>query len=237
MLEGCDLMNRTINVSMLIQLSLLVFETFMTSSRTIFIGLPNRLKKLLTSKIGVASILIIIGFFSAFNGVSPDHLLLSMLGLGLPIVLLMFVLRRQDVHLTYELSDILPKRKGLIGIGMYLAGIYVFLTFFDRFEVITWSNQLIIWVCYLFAGSLLQVALKKNKNRTPLQPSSNPLSTLSVLYGGCIITISGVLFVFVFYTLGIRDVTVIITWILWNIIGITLVIYTVIQTLLKKKLD
>lgn len=206
----------------------LVFERLLTNSDTIYQGLPSRWKQLIERKYGVLALFVIVGLFSAFNGISPDHLFLSLIALGLPILIVIYLLRRKGIHKEHSLLEIMPKRKGLILSSIYLALIYIGMTFYVSFDVLTVSNQAVIWGIYLLFGVLFYRSLRQNKHSSETEIRTSDRNNKSILGYFLVIVVSGVVFVLVFWLLGIRDVFVVTTWIVWIIIGIALLITSLI---------
>jgi len=204
----------------------LVFEKLMTNTDYIYQGLPKLVRSILETKIGIVILFIVIGAFSAFNGLSMDGLFLSLITMSGPIILIIYLFRRKDIHLKYSLSEILPSKRGIIFCSVYLTLIYLFLTFTVSFEVLTLSNQIVIWVNYLIFGFIFYRKVMNNTKEASSLPNSIPISFLTIITYLYILIISGSLFVLVFWLLGIKDVFAIVTWISWIVIGMYLLIYS-----------
>jgi len=207
----------------------LVFEKLMTNTNYIYQGLPKLMKRLLDNKVGIAILFIVVGIFSAFNGVSLEGLFLSLIAMSIPILIIIYLFRKKELHQKYSLSEILPSKRGIIFCSIYLAFIYVFMTFFISFEVLTLSNQIVIWVIYLIFGFIFYKKVINNTHEPISTSECTPIPFLTIVIYLSIIIVSGLLFVLVFWLLGIRDIFTIVTWISWILLGIYLLIYSMLK--------
>ena len=207
----------------------LVFEKLMTNTNYIYQGLPKLMKRLLDNKVGIAILFIVVGIFSAFNGVSLEGLFLSLIAMSIPILIIIYLFRKKELHQKYSLSEILPSKRGIIFCSIYLAFIYVFMTFFISFEVLTLSNQIVIWANYLIFGLIFYKKVINNTHEPISTSECTPIPFLTIVIYLSIIIVSGLLFVLVFWLLGIRDIFTIVTWISWILLGIYLLIYSMLK--------
>ena len=206
----------------------LVFEKIIAKTDYVYQGLPNFVKTFLSKKYGVAILMIIVGLYSAFNGMF-DSLTLSELSLAIPILLIIFLIYRKGFNNQYTLDEILPNKKGIIFSGIYLFGIYFALGVFFLPEVLTLENQIPIWISYIVFGCLFYYKIRNNKQIEELPYVESVVPYRSIIYNTIIIMVSGIVFVLLFYLLGIRDIVVISIWITWNIIGLYLVMYNIFK--------
>jgi hypothetical protein len=206
----------------------LIFERLVTKSNYIYEGLPNRWKTILSKKYSIILFSIIVGFYSAFNG-QLDTLFLSIISLGLPILIIFLFLYKKEKTQIYSFEEILPKKKGTIFGIVYLGLIYFGEGVLFKSEVLTLSNQVSIWISYIILGSLFYIAIIKNKRLPHEILEHKVINITSILIHSIIISISGTIFVLVFYFLGIRDIVVITIWISWIVIGIYIFIYSIIS--------
>ncbi len=207
----------------------LVFEKVMTNTDYLYQGLPKLFKKVISSKKGLLITFIFIGIFSAFNGVSLESLFLSLLAMGVPIAIIIYFLRRKGIHNKYSFSEILPNDKEIRYCFIYLAGIYLFMTFFILFEVMTLWNQTVIWINYIIFGYIFYKKIRRNSKEENTLSNNAQMSFKSVLFYLIVIIISGLLFVFTFFTFGIRDVFMIITWFTWIFLGLYLLVFSIMH--------
>ena len=208
---------------------LLVFEKVMTNSDYLYQGLPEFFKKIISSKKGLLITFIVIGVFSAFNGVSVESLLLSLLAMSIPIIIIIYLLRRKGIHNKYSFSEILPDDKGIVYCFIYLAGIYLFMTFFVKFEVLTIWNQAVILINYILFGYLFYRKIRRNSKEENTLSNNTEMSFQSVVFYLIVIIVSGLLFVLMFFIFGIRDIFVVITWISWILLGLYFLVFSIMS--------
>ena len=206
----------------------LVFEKIITKTDYAYQGLPEFLKKLLNKKYGVILIMIVVGFFSAFNGVF-DSLTLSMLSLIIPILIIIFWIYKKELQNTYTLDEVLPSKKGIIVCGVYLSFIYIWLGLTISPEALTINNQIPIWISYVVFGYLFYRKLNSNKKIKEIDCEFSDTSYKSILIYTVVIILFGILFVVVFWMLGIKDVVLVGTWILWILSGIVMLVYSIFK--------
>jgi hypothetical protein len=204
----------------------LVFEKVVTKTDYLYQGLPEFVRKILSKKYGIVIIMIIIGFFSAFNG-TFDSLTISELSLAVPILIILYWIYKNELNHVYSFDEIIPNTKGILFCSIYLSGIYIGLGGFFQPEILTITNQVPIWISYLVFGYLFY--RKLNANNLVEKTESNPsgVAYKSILFYTGIILVSGLFFVIVLWLLQIKDIMIIATWILWIISGIAMLMYSI----------
>jgi len=152
-------------------LPLFLAETYLTSSREIVNGLPERLRSWYYSSKNSWKIYLFalcFGFFQATGSTSIEYSLGSGLGCS-AVLILCVILWRRWVGQKYSMRDLLPGRLGGTIIGVLLVLDYVILGFLLRPEELPdFASQLSIWVLYLFFGVLLYFGLKKSREQEEL---------------------------------------------------------------------
>ena len=206
----------------------LVFERLVSKTDYVYQGLPVVVKQLLQQKYGLLLIMIIVGFYSAFNGILST-LPLSELSLLIPILILLVVIYKKELDKKYTLDEILPTAKGMIFFYAYVVLIYLSLGIFFKRDVLTLPNQLPIWLSYVLFGFLFYKKLMSNKELEESVANSKVVSLKAILFYAVSILLSGVGFVLIIHTLGIRDIVVVVTWITWIFTGIMLLIYSILH--------
>jgi hypothetical protein len=203
----------------------LVFEKLIARSNYVYQGLPGFIKNLLSKKYGLVFIMILVGLFSAFNG-RFDSLTLSELSLVVPILLIIFILYKKGINNQFTLDEILPNKKGIIFSSIYLFGIYFMLGVFFLPEVLTLENQIPIWISYIIFGFLFYLKIVANKQVEESLIQTSVVTYNRVLIYTAIIMISGIVFVLLFWLLGIQEIALVTTWILWILTGLYMLIYS-----------
>jgi len=206
---------------------IVAFEKIIAKTDYIYQGLPRFIKGILSKKYGLAFIMIVIGLFSAFNGMF-DSLTLSELSLAVPILIIIYWLYKKKHINEYTLDDILPTKKGITFWIIYLSLIYIGLGVFFMPEVLTISNQVPIWISYIVFGLIFYIKIKSNSKEEDSDAISSNVSYRSILLYTVIIMVSGILFVVVFWLLGIKDIVLITIWILWILTGIWMLIHSLL---------
>jgi len=206
----------------------LVFERVITNTNYLYQGLPKFIRNILEKKYGLFFVMIIIGFFSAFNGIFQT-LTISELSLLIPILLILLWIYRKGINNKYSFYEILPSKKGIIMSSMYLSLIYIGLGLFFKPEILTIENQIPIWLSYLVFGYLFYGKLKRNKQEDESLEKQDGTNYKIILIYCFIIVFSGVMFVVLLWFLGIKDIMLITTWILWIITGVYMLIYSLLK--------
>lgn len=201
----------------------LVFEKIIAKTDYVYQGLPKIWKKVLDKKFGIVLLMSIVGLFSAFNGMF-DSLTLSELSLALPILIIIFILYKKGITNQYTLDEILPNKKGIILSIIYLSGLYIVLGAFVKPEVLHLENQIPIWISYIVFGCVFYFKLRKNKQVEETEYMGSVVPYRTIIYYTAVIMISGVIFIVLFWLLGIKDIIVITIWIIWNVVGLYLLI-------------
>ena len=207
----------------------LVFEGFMTNSNNLFQGLPNRFKNLVTKRKLRITLFIFIGAFLSFNSLGPLELILSGFGMGLPILLIYYLLRKKNIHLKYSLDEILPSNKGFIVCVVFLSIMYILMGLFIQRDVLTLSNQLSIWVLYIIFGLLFYFKLRGNNLEEVDEVIKEPIAFKYMILCLLIIVITGVIFVTVNWYLGSQLLFIVLTWIFWMFLGLALLYYSLLH--------
>ncbi len=203
---------------------ILVFEKIMTHSDYVYQGLPTIVKRVLQNKYGIVLFFIGFGVISAFNGVAIDILLLSLFGMSGPIMIIVYFLKKKGIDTKYSLEEILPPNKWIIFCGVYLGIIYIFMTFFASYGVMTWQNQLVIWINYAFFGFVFYKKIVKNSKLETNKASHVPISFNGITLYLLIIVLVGISSVLLLWMLGIRDAFVVLVWLIWVFTGLILMI-------------
>jgi len=203
----------------------LVFEKVVTKTNYIYQGLPSYVRRFLSKKYGLMVIMIIIGFFSAFNGYF-DSLTLSELSLAVPILIIIYWISHKGLNNQYTFDEILPNNKGIILCAIYLSFIYIGLGGFFKPEILTVMNQLPIWISYLVFGYLFYRKLRANKKVEETESTQAGISYKWILLYTLVILVSGIIFVVILWLLQIKDIMIISTWLLWILSGILMLIYS-----------
>lgn len=207
----------------------LVFEKIMTNSNYLYQGLPSYIKKVVENKYGIVLFFTLIGIISAFNGIAFDILLLSLLGMSIPIMIILYFLRRKGIHNNYSFDEILPTDRGIVYCIIYLVIIYIFMIFFDSYKVITLQNQFVIWINYIIFGFIFYKKIFYNSKEASTDSSHVHISfNLITLYLLGII-VGGLISVLLLWILNIRDIFVVVTWIIWIFIGLVLMILNLFE--------
>lgn len=206
----------------------LVFEGFMTKDRYLYEGLPTFLKKMINSPIGRTVIFGLIGLFMTINASGPLALVMSAVFAVVPLILLYYFLRKKDVHKKYSLSDILPNNKEIkICIGI-LVVMYVVMGLFINGEVLTLYNQLVIWSLYVISGSIFYHKIKKNRLFEEEVYHKDQISIRFMIHNIVVLIITGVL-ISSLWIFGVRDIFMIVMWIIWIIFGLILLSVNLIK--------
>ncbi len=207
----------------------LVFEKVMTNSNYLYQGLPKSFRRILENKIGLIMVFVIIGLFSAFNAISLESLFLSLIGMGIPIIVIIYLMRRKDIHLKHSLSEMLPSKRGIIYCSVYLTFIYILMTLLVSFEVLTFPNQFVIWLNYVIFGFIFYKKVINNIKESENENETKPATFNKVLLFFGIIILSGLMFVLLLWILQMRDIFIVVTWIIWIILGIYLLIFSLLK--------
>ena len=207
----------------------LVFEGFMTNSNNLFEGLPIKFKNLINNKKNRIIIFVIIGLFLSFNSLGPTETLLSGFGTAFPILLIYYLLRKKDVHRKYSLNDVLPTKKQFVICILLLITMYLIMGLAIVPEVMTFYNQLSIWVLYLLFGFVFYLKLKHNKKEDETISKKIHLKSNGMVIYLIIIVLSGTIFITLFWLLGIQNIVMVITWILWMVLGMYLLVYSLFR--------
>lgn len=208
---------------------ILIFEKFMTKDDYLYKGLPIVIQRILENKIAMVFVAIIFGLFMSLNAVDPLQLLLSGILNAIPIIFLYYLLRTKGIHQEYSFIDILPTKKEIrICVGILIV-MYIVMGIFIQGEVLTLSNQLVIWGFYILFGVILYTKIKINQNvleeatiKKEVNLRASILYFLIFVFSGSLITM---LWVF-----GIRDIFMMTIWLIWIVLGLILFL----MTLLKK---
>lgn len=206
----------------------LVFERLVTSSDYVYQGLPTFIKRFLKTKYGVFILMVIIGFFSAFNGLI-ETLTASEVSILAPIFLIFFWVYKKGILRVYTLDEILPTKKGMIYCSIYLFLIYFSLGIFFKPEFLTMDNHISIWVSYVLFGYLFYRKLKANQSIEVSETQGSIVAFKSVIFYTLTLMISGIVFVAVFSLFNLKDIIVITTWIIWMVIGFAMLLYSLIH--------
>lgn len=199
----------------------LVFEGFMTKDSYLFNGLPKRLRKIIKSKVGIVIIFVLIGLFMSGNGINPTQVIASGILNALPIVLIYYLLRKKGVHQLYTLEEILPNKKEIgICIGI-LAVMYIVMGLFINGEVLNLYNQIAIWVLYIVFGLAFYMKLKGNK-KVEENIYEKPDLNIKMMIQSVLVIVVTCSIITAFYVYGVRDIMMVILWILWIEVGIIL---------------
>jgi len=136
----------------------LVFEGFMTKDKYLFDGLPNHVKKGIKNKWGRLSFFALLGLFFSLNGISPIDVLMSGTFNAIPVLLLYYILRKKKIHLKYSLQEILPNKNEIkICVGILIV-MYIVMGIFIQGEVLSFENQMVIWIIYLLLGIIFYIS-------------------------------------------------------------------------------
>jgi len=207
----------------------LVFERFMTKDNYIYEGLPPKIKYILGKKSIIVFIAILFGVFMALNSVGPIELFLSGTLNAIPIILLYYLLRRNNIHRKYTLEEILPDSKNIkicIGILIFM---YIIMGIFIKGEVLNIANQLVIWGLYIIFSIVLFFKIKYNQNISEDVNNKKEITLKVAVIYLVIFLISGSLTTML-WGLGIRDVFMMTIWITWIVIGIILFTMTLLKS-------
>lgn len=203
----------------------LVFEKIIAKTDYVYQGLPEFIKKILSKKFGILLIMILVGFFSAFNGMF-DSLTLSELSLAVPILLIILWVYKKGHNNAYTLDDILPSKKGMLFGGLYLLVMYLLMGILFEPEVLTIENQIPIWISYIVFGYLFYHKIKVNKRIEETEAVSAIVPYQNVILYTVAIMLSGIVFVVLLWITGIKDIAIITIWISWNFMGLYMVVYS-----------
>ncbi len=206
----------------------LVFEAFMTKDRYLYDGLPDFIKKVLGSVSGRISIFLIIGFFFSLNGIGPVEAFMSGVFNIIPIILLYFFLRKKEIHKKYTLEEILPNNKEIKICAGILLVMYVVMGIFLDGHVLTFRNQAILWVLYLFFGLIFYLKLKGNKSLEEEVVEREEVN-FEYMITYVFVTILFGVSVTALWVYGVRDIFMMIVWIIWVLSGIILFVSTLIK--------
>jgi hypothetical protein len=202
-----------------------LFEKIVSKTDYVYQGLPLFIQKFVHKKYGVFIIMLIVGFFSAFNG-QLESITISELSLAIPILIMIFVIYKKGLNHQYTLDEILPTKSGIILSAIYLGLIYIGLGIYTSPEVLTIPNQIPIWISYVFFGYIFYRKLKANKTVEETDSSNTMISFREIIQYTIVILVSSIAFVLFLSILGIKDTALIITWLLWMITGVLLLIYS-----------
>jgi hypothetical protein len=197
---------------------LYAFETLMTRSSQIHDGLPNKLQGWIKSKTFWVILILLMGLFGSFNAITFVDIFLSYALFLLVLIILVWALKHKGLD-QYTWTDIMPGKKGFIIAFIYLLAIYVFLTLYDRFEVVTLWNQIPIWLSYLLFIGILY-ASKKESSDSLRKPDN--LSFKKGLVFFVVLALVTVFLTFLLEVFLIKDFVRVVTWISWIVIGLVL---------------
>lgn len=202
----------------------IIFETFMTNSNSIYEGLSEKYKNRISSKSIRIILFIIIGLFLSFNSIDFTQTLLSGFTTAIPIILLYYYLRKKGIHKEYSLTDILPSKLLFTILTFVTLLMYIIMGLFIDGHVLTFYNQLSIWVLYIIFGLLFYYKLRKNSKEVTILLPKRLIDLKHMIFYMVIIVLSGSIFSILFTLLGIHLLVNVIIWILWILIGIYLLV-------------
>ena len=204
----------------------IVFEALAAKDSTVFDGVPIKLKKLITKQT-IVLVLILIGIIQALNSPNIVIALSSSLGTAIPMVLLYWVIQKNNLSKRFNLLDILPDKKEFIICAGILLIYYIGMGLVQTPEALTFKNQVTIWIIYVIFVLIFVYKLKRNS--VSQEALNNPLTINTFSIGLFIISIVGGL-TSLLWLLALRDVFMIVFWIAWIFMGLG--VFTV--ALLKK---
>ena len=97
---------------------------------------------------------------------------------------------------------------------------------FFKPEILTVVNQLPILISYVVFGYLFYRKLKANKEVEKTTYNQTGVSYNSILLYTIVILVSGLIFVVLIWFLQIKVIIIISTWLLWIILGIMMLLYS-----------
>jgi len=200
-----------------------VFERWVLSSTSIYDGLPRFIQRIVQSKIGRISFVLVVALFGAVNGTFPT-LVLSMLSMLLPMFVIMVILEKKNLLHQFTLQDVLPSKKSMYFIFTYFFGLYLFGLFFLDFGAITIANQIPIWISYLLYGGLFYQSLQKSINR--LTNPSQPIPIKTVFLYILLMITAGTVFTIILPFEATYSYKIIIAFLLWTMLGFYLFVYS-----------
>jgi len=204
-----------------------LLERTLLKSSYIFDGLPNFMKHILNRKAGIISLFAIIGVFAAINGTFPI-LLLSMISMLVPMLLVIYLLKRRHLTNEYTLKDIMPRKQTFIIMCILLLGLYVFGTLWIRFDAITLMNQIPIWISYLIFGPLFILSLSKEYDKVE-QTDHPPISYQQLLWYSVLMITSSSLITIVLPNERFYSMKILFGAIVWVLLGCLIFIFSLIS--------
>lgn len=141
---------------------LLVGETIFTGTRETFNALPERARRLLSTRKGCILLAALEGTFQGANSPSPGLVLLSGIGTAGVLGLLLVLWRRAVRGQTYTIRDLLPNRREFCVLLALLLALYLLAGFFLHPEALPGLfPQMVIWLLYAAFFTLLYLNLRK----------------------------------------------------------------------------
>ena len=206
---------------------LLLAEAIFTSSSEIYSLLPDwalRVVRVIKQKRLYYVLPVLGGVFQSTGAPTVLDAALSGIMTTLFVVVLM-VLWRRRVGVTYSMRDMLPNMRQFKLIGVLLLVYYIITGVTMRPEEIPdLSAQATIWVLYLFFGGLFYLGIKRSNSikengfSLDLQPSPMPL-----IFLGGLISLGSV----IGFVSGLNYISALLVW----LIGILFGLYVLVRTL------
>lgn len=152
-------------------------------------------------------VIVLVGIAHAVNYSSP----LEVLGANLMILVPLFILYK--LNKRQQLEDIIPSKTEFRILFSVLTVYYLIFGLFILPEVVTFSNQLIVWISYSVFGFIF---LKTKATNRSFQYEGKLIYFFYLIMIPIIITS--------FYWLGIRDVVMVTEWLIWVVMGLIILI-------------
>jgi len=130
----------------------------------------------------------------------------------------------------YTLKDIMPRKQTFIILCILLLGLYVFGTLWIRFDAITITNQIPIWISYLVFGSLFVLSLGKKYCKVE-QTNHPPVSYRQLLwYSGLMVALSSLITIVLPYE-RFYSVKIMFGSIIWVLSGLFFFVFSILSLL------
>jgi hypothetical protein len=187
----------------------------------------------LNNKYAVGFAFLIVGLFSSFNG-QFDSITLSELSMIVPILGIIFWIYKKGLQQTYTLDEMIPSKKEMIVPFIYLLGIYLVLGISILPEVMTINNQIPIWLSYIVFGYLFYMKLNANRFIDQTDSMTKKMNFKMILVYTFVILIFSAAFAIGLYFSGIKEPIQVVTWIIWIISGLFLLMYSIFSPKLSE---
>lgn len=200
---------------------LLVGETALTGTRGTISALPEKARRILTTRNGCILLAALAGLFQGNNSPSIENILLSGAANAGVMGLLMVLWRRFTRGQTYAIRDLLPNKREFTVLLILLLALYTATGFFINPEALPGLfPQMVIWLLYALFFTLLYLNLRKSRQDTP--PEWNGFSPPFSWRFGCLLVL-----VFVMTSAAahvflspLSDVIMLTAWVIGAVIGI-----------------